>query len=269
MRDGTGRWLITAAVEQEIRGIRDAVKGRPEGSDGKGRPWSGEWKGKPLLLVRTGVGPQRTREVLAPVLSNHRIRGIVSTGYAGALRGEYRLGDILIPAEILTAPPLPEVRLQTDAGLRECLLEAARSGPWRVHRDPMITVDRVIFSSREKRRLGLSHEAGSVEMESAIVAELAESRSVPFAVARVVLDEASFSLPDLGMVFRWWRKRRFARLIPYLAVRPREGVALLRLLRRSREASRCLTDLFRGYLLDSLSGETWGHDKPPVQASRG
>ena len=255
MRDGKARWLITAAVEQEIRGIRLAVQGRPDRSDRNGRVCSGEWRGEPLLLVRTGVGPRKTRDVLAPILSDSRLRGIVSTGYAGALRGEYRLGDILIPAELRTAPPLPEVRLQPDATLRECLLEAARSGPWRVHTDPMVTVDRVIFSSHEKRRLGLSRKAGSVEMESAIIAELAASQSVPFAVVRIVLDEASFSLPDLGKVFRWWRKRQFARLIPYLAVRPHELVALLRLLRRTRRASRGLADLFRGYLLDSFSGE--------------
>ncbi len=258
MKDGKARWLITAAVEQEIQGIRVAVQGRPDKSDRNGRAWLGEWRGQPLLLVLTGVGPRNTRDALAPVLSDGRLRGVVSTGYAGALRGEYRLGDILMPAEVRTAPPLPEIRFQPDPRLRECLLKAARSGPWRVHTDPMVTVDRVIFSSREKRRLRLSQEAGSVEMESAIVAELAASQSVPFAVVRIVLDEASFSLPDLGQIFRWWRKRQFARLIPYLAVRPHELVALLRLIQRTRHASRGLADLFHGYLLDSFSGEPLG-----------
>jgi hypothetical protein len=121
----------------------------------------------------------------------------------------------------------------------------------------MLTVDRVIFASEEKRRLGSEYAAGSVEMESTVVAELAESRSVPFAVVRVILDEASFSLPDTLTVLRWWRKKQFGKLIPYVAAHPGRLLELLKLLRRSRRASRDLTHLFRGYLLDRLVGN--GH----------
>jgi hypothetical protein len=116
----------------------------------------------------------------------------------------------------------------------------------------MITVDRVIFSSDEKRRLGVEYDADSVEMESTIIAELAERRSVPFVVARVVLDEASFSLPNVLQVFRWWRKKEFGKLIPHVVAHPSKFLALWRLARRSRRASRDLTNLFRGYLLDSM-----------------
>jgi len=252
MSQAKAQWFIAAAVEPEIQGIRDVVHGQPELSARKGRAWSGEWRGNPLLLVRTGVGPAKAREGLAAILEVHRCRGIVSTGYAGGLREGYRLGDILVPAEVQSIPPLPEVRLRPDPQLRDAVLEAARSGPWHVHTSRMITTNRVIASTAEKRRLGRAYDAGSVEMESAALAELAASRSVPFVAIRVVLDEASFSLPDHLEVLRWWQKRQFAKLARFVALHPQRFVELLKLRQRSRRASERLTDLFRGYVLDGL-----------------
>jgi hypothetical protein len=101
--------------------------------------------------------------------------------------------------------------------------------------------------------LGLEYDADSVEMESAIVAELAEQASVPFVVVRVVLDEASFSLPDIMPVFRWYRKKQFGKLLPYVVLHPHKLVELLTLLRRSRMATRALNHLFLPHLLDVLA----------------
>lgn len=252
MSGANHRWLIAAAVDQEIQGIRSAVDGRRPDPDPHGNVWSGRWRGEPLLLVRTGVGPERAKHGISPFLSAHPYRGVVSTGYAGALRDGYKLGDILVPEEVQTIPPLPEIRVRLDPELREKVLRAVRSGPWEVHTSRMITTDRVVLKSSEKRRLGREYDAGSVEMESAVIAELAEMRSVPLVVVRVVLDEASFSLPDLMIVFRWWRRRQFGRLIPYIALHPHRLLELLRLLQRSRRASKILTDLFLMYLLDAL-----------------
>jgi hypothetical protein len=116
----------------------------------------------------------------------------------------------------------------------------------------MITTNRVISSSDEKGRLGRMYDAGSVEMESAVIGELAADRSVPFVTVRVVLDEASFSLPEHLEVLRWWRRREFGRLVRFAAFHPHQFLELLRLGRRSRKASERLTHLFRSYLLDSL-----------------
>ena len=158
-----------------------------------------------------------------------------------------------MPDEVQSVSPLPEVRLRPDPGLREMVLERVQTGPWTVHTGRMITTDRVIVSSEEKVRLGLEYEATSVEMESTAIAELAEQASVPFVVVRVVLDEASFSLPDILDVFRWYRKGQFGKLIPYVASHPRKLVELLRLLRRSRKATGVLDRLFLAHLLDGLA----------------
>lgn len=253
MRREDPGWLIAAAVEQEIAGIRAGVRARRTEVDGRHNAWEGDWRGEPLLFVRTNVGPKRAREGLAPYLAGQGYRGIVSTGYAGGLQEKCRLGDILVPDEVLSVPPLPEVRIQPDPTLREEVLRRVRRGPWRIHTGRMITSDRVIVSSTEKRALGLEYDADSVEMESAVVAEFAEQASVPFIVVRVVLDEASFSLPDIMPVFRWYRKKQFEKLLPYVVLHPHKLVELLTLLRRSRMATRALNHLFLPHLLDVLA----------------
>lgn len=254
MRPPGRPWLIAAAVEQEIEGIRAALQGQGSLSPRGKNAWAGEWKGGPLLLVRTGIGPERAKAALAPLVAQEAFQGIVSTGYAGGLRDEYRLGDLLLPDEVRSVPPLREASFHPDRELRERVLKRAQAGPWRIHPDRMITTDRVIFSAEEKRRLGLQFDAGSVEMESAAVAGVAGEASIPFVVVRVVLDEASFSLPDLLKVFRWMRKRKHGRLISYLAFHPRGLLELLSLRRRSRRASRVLNRLFLDHLLDGLIG---------------
>jgi nucleoside phosphorylase len=253
MRRENPGWLIAAAVEQEIAGIRAGVQARRTELDGHRNAWEGEWKGEPLLIVRTDVGPAKAREGLTPYLRGHPYLGIVSTGYAGGLREECRLGDILVPREVRSVPPLPEVRLRPDPALREQVLQRIRQGPWRIHTGPMITSDRVVASSTAKRALGLKYDADSVEMESAVIADLASQASIPFVVVRVVLDEVSFSLPDISQVFRLYRKKRFGRLIPHVLLHPRELAGLLTLLRRSRKASRGLDRLFLRHLLDGLA----------------
>ncbi len=211
-----------------------------------------------MELPTTLTTPKR----LAPFLSGHPYRGIVSTGYAGGLREKCKLGDILVPDEVQSVPPLPEVSLRPDPALREEVLERIRKGPWQVHTGRMVTTDHVVVSSAEKQALGLKYEADSVEMESTVIAELAEQASVPFVVVRVVLDEASFSLPDILQVFRWYRKKQFGKLIPHVALHPYKLVELLRLLLRSRKATQALNHLFLAHLLDGLAelGRSPGKD---------
>lgn len=252
MGSASPSWLIAAAVEQEIQGLRAGVQARRPAATHHENAWEGSWKGSPLLLVRTGVGPEKSRKGLAPFLGGDPYRGIISTGYAGGLRDECKLGDILVPEEVRSVPPLPEVCFRPDPDLRARVLEGARTGPWRIHTGRMITTDHVVFSSEEKLRLGRTYDAASVEMESAVIAELAGRASLPFVIIRVVLDEASFSLPDMMKVFRWYRKKRFGKLIPYVALHPGKLLDLLRLLRRSRRASRALNNLFLAHVLDGL-----------------
>ncbi len=266
MSAATPPLLIAAAVEQEIQGLRKALDAQRPLSPLHANALQGRWRDSTAILVRTGVGPKRARERLTPLLREVPCRGIVSTGYAGGLRHECKLGDILVPEAIQSIPPLAEGCFRPDPDLRERVLEGAGRGPWRVHTGRMITTDHVVFAREEKQKLGDTYDAAGVEMESAVIAEIADEAAVPFVVVRVVLDEASFTLPDMMEVFRWYRKKEYGKLIPFVVSRPRKLAELLGLLLRSRKATKTLNGLFVDSLLDVLGEvEPCKISKRPVQ----
>ena len=252
MDEPSPAWLLAAAVDGEIRGVRRALDAAWDAPGAGVRAWTGTWQGAEWLLLKTGVGPNRTRRTVRAMLARRRPAGILSIGYCGALAPGLRVGDICLPAEIQGIAPLPGRRFLPDERLLRTALESAASGPWCVHTGRMITADRVIYRSEEKLRMGAEHDAASVEMESAVVAEAAEAAGIPFLVARVVLDEASLSFPDTLEMGRWLRAGRLDRVAGTL-LRPSNLRAFGRLWRRSRQTSAILTRFLLEGLLETLT----------------
>jgi len=242
---GTGldaHWLIAAAVDTEIQAMRKHLKDLSPGKINTSRVWKGLWKGERICLLRTGVGPKKAGRTLKNVLSGgQHFQGIISIGFAGALNSGYKVGDIVIPEEIQTVSPLPEKRFAPDRDLFQKACDAARQQNWRFHTDRMITSVSVISDCREKDLLGKKHDAGSVEMESAVIAENAVKASIPFVVVRVILDEVNFSLPDALQVLGWVQKKEFVRVILYCLKEPVQAARLIILGKNSYKAARQMT----------------------------
>ena len=53
---------------------------------------------------------------------------------------------------------------------------------------PILTVDRIVLTAGEKRRLAAESGAMALDMESAAIASAASARSIPFLAVRGVLD---------------------------------------------------------------------------------
>jgi len=242
--------MIAAAVDMEVRCLRRRLGHLSKEKISKGKAWSGTWQGEPLWLVVTGVGPASIRKTVSPLVQSGRFCGILSIGYAGALKPSYRVGDIVIPEEVRFLPPLSGQSHQPDPDLFRAVTETAQRKGWSVHTQPMLTSERVISSSEEKISLGKTHLAGSVEMESSVLAEMCRKASVPFLVVRVISDEASFDLPDDMAFLEHWRQRRYVRVAAYLIPRPLLLIKLLRFFRSVRRASRNLTQFLVDCVLD-------------------
>lgn len=251
-------WMIAAAVELEIRGLRKHLQHVQEEKIRKGRAWTGRMNGNPFWIVRTGVGPENVRKTLEPLLASRRFSGILSLGYAGGLKDGYRVGDIVIPEEIRSLSPLPEGPFHPPSSLFQRTCKIARQGRWTLHNGRMITSSRVISSSREKQQLGEKHRAGAVEMESSVLAELAEKAGIDFLVVRVILDEVSFSLPDNPQLFQFLKKRQFLKIGRSFVSQPLLVLRLIRLLRNTLRASKRLESLMVGGLLDAVAEEASG-----------
>ncbi len=202
-------WLITAAVDREIQAFRSKLQDLCPEKITKGKAWSGRLQGQSILLVRTGIGPQKTEAVISPLIAHRKFSGIISIGYSGALHSDYKVGDIVVPEEIQAIAPLDQNRFCPDKDLVQKARALRRDGAQGVHTDRMITTNRIITSSHEKKHLGLKYKAGSVEMESAVIAGLAANASIPFLTIRVILDEASFSLPATLQILYGWRQRKW------------------------------------------------------------
>ncbi len=245
--------LIAAATETEIRGIRERLDDLCPVETRKGRAWTGRWQGRPLFLLCTGIGPERARKAVQPLLADRPFSAMVSIGYAGALKSGLRVGEIVIPEEIRGVPPLAEESFKPEEALFQKACRAAGSSQCTFSTDRAITTSRVICGSREKDHLGKRYRAGSVEMESAALARCARQAAVPFLVVRVILDEVTFTLPEGMQVFQWWRKKQLGRLLLHALAHPVKLARLLMVWQRTGRASSQLDGLLLNSLICELS----------------
>lgn len=245
----SGPWLIAAAVDSEVRPIRSRLGACSPSAAWPGRVWEGSWKDVGVVLARTGIGPDRAARTLEEVVHSGSVAAVCSVGYAGALRDGIRVGDLLIPAELLLGFQENPSRFVPDPLLFDRACRTAAERGWPFHTDRMVTSERVVASEREKRELGLRWQAGSVEMESAVAARIAREAHVPFVAVRVALDEVSFALPDVSGFLRLWQRRQWRSAAVWIAREPSRLVGLMRLWRCSVRAAARLA-LFLDCFLD-------------------
>jgi adenosylhomocysteine nucleosidase len=147
-----------------------------------------------VLVLETGIGEARTKAALEwvlsyPVLGNvpYRPKVVLSAGFAGALREDRQVGDVILASEVADQ----EGRRWPATWPGEL-----PGGEWRptLHRGRVVTAARLLASPSEKRMLGQQHDALAVDMETATVAGLCASRGVPFGCVRVISDDAHTQL---------------------------------------------------------------------------
>ncbi|MDT8448576.1 MAG: hypothetical protein RQ847_00245 [Wenzhouxiangellaceae bacterium] len=146
-----------------------------------------------VLLEVPGPG-LAAAEAGARRLVERGARSLISWGTAGAL-GAARAGDIVI-AEAVLGPR--ERRIATDRELTSDLRERL-AGVAPLHAGLLVSVDAPVATVAEKVRLGRDTGALAVDMESAGVAAAAVETGLPFAVLRVVVDEAGRAVPPAAV----------------------------------------------------------------------
>jgi adenosylhomocysteine nucleosidase len=190
-----------------------------------------------VLVVETGIGQRNVAGALDWLLAKPMLENVpyaptlmIYAGFAGALREDVEVGDVVLADEVVDmqgrrwTPTWPE---------------HLPDGPWKppLHRGRLLTMDRLVGSSGEKRQLGEQHQAIAVDMESAVFAERCTRAGIPFACVRAISDRVATSLtPALvgllegGDVSTW-------RVLQALARQPRLLPEFLRLARDTNRAS--------------------------------
>lgn len=124
-----------------------------------------------------------------------RIAAVVSVGLAGALDGSLRVGDLVLPEAVLAPGGR---RLATSSALRSSWTD--RLGRAVQIRIPGLVAgsDRPILTVAAKAALSTATGADVVDMESHLAGAFAAENGLPFAVLRVISDEAGRGLPTIA-----------------------------------------------------------------------
>jgi nucleoside phosphorylase len=193
--------LVAAALEEELKTGIDLCQRKQKISHRKISLWQAERDDKRIAFLRTGVGPKRAAVNIEEALQMIDCSQILVIGYAGALDPELKLGDLVVAKRALafsldaTNHDWDHIRLDGTFNLTNCemLLHTAKSANLPAYSGDVLTSAYVLGDPVHKHLLYDRFHASIVDMETAALARVAASRSVPLACIRVVSDEASDS----------------------------------------------------------------------------
>jgi len=174
-----------------------------------------------------GMGPDAARTNTERLLRESPPPSrIVSVGICGGLREGLNVGGLVVPCEVVTV----------DRQLWKCEPIALPAT------GRLLSVNRILSSVEEKRKLHIEHAADIVDMEAASIAALCAERNIPFAAIKAISDTASESLPiELEQIAPHGHVR-IGKLLLTMGKRPRLIADLLRLQRTTAIAIACLGD---------------------------
>jgi nucleoside phosphorylase len=203
----------------------------------------------------TGVGQDRVNSCLAAIQeAGQNPKGILSMGYAAALKENMAPGDLVVTKSLYATGK--EASYETDPTLLALALEVVRElQPGRHHLADSVTVYGVATSRAEKRLLAASTPASIANMEDYWVAEWAHPRGIPYLSVRSVLDTLSEDVPEFisGLAGKVLPAQAIGVAIQGLA-RPEKLRSVARLFREDRLARRSLKE-FGTAFLERTSGK--------------
>ena len=145
----------------------------------------GRYDGIRIALVEAGMGFVRARRATQALIDGHSPDWILSCGFSGALLPEMKVGSIVMATAILD-----------QHGQRFAIDLSAESNPEQnLFVGSLLTVDAMVKTVEEKRRLARDFGAMAVDMESLAVAQIARENHRKFMAIRVISDDLSADLP--------------------------------------------------------------------------
>jgi len=119
-------------------------------------------------------------------------RGIISFGVAGGLAPDLIPGDCVVASSIIDHPAVRPTDALWSRRLAD-MIPDARHGP-------IVGVNSVVSNPADKRTLHAFTRAVAVDMESHLVARLADAHGLAFAAVRVVVDPAHRAVPPAALL---------------------------------------------------------------------
>lgn len=237
---------VVCALALELAPLLDRCE-RPRKTIAEGFVVHGAWLGgRRLAMLETGNRPRAVHRATTGLIDAHSPDLVIAGGLAGALSGDVGFGHIVVADQVAgTDGSSIEV-----AGARDFAAGAAEKWSGRLHVGRLLTVDHIVRTAEEKRKLHQQFGALAVDMESLTVARVCLDRGIRFLVVRAISDDAHADLPP--EVLSVFGASKFFRLGAALGAawhRPGAVKDLWQLRDRAHEAAEQLADVIEQYVV--------------------
>jgi adenosylhomocysteine nucleosidase len=171
------------------------------------------------VLVCAGIGIEAARRAAEILVMRYQPEVLVSLGFAGALDGTMKIGDIFLPHRIRDAGD--GSTLEAEGGEGELVTFAS------------------IATAAQKAKLATAYGAKAVDMEAAAVGRAARLHGIRFHAVKAISDDNNFDMPELD---NFIKDGRFctAGFVAHSVIRPWLWPGLVRLAKNSAQASKTL-----------------------------
>lgn len=218
---------VSFALPTESSGLVGLLRDRESDEAGIIR---GKIDNKEVAIFHTGVGRKNCELKIGNFLRANLPRVLISSGFAGAVRHDIEVGDLILAENFSDQQLLFEAqRILSNRGA--CTVK-------------LFTSSIVIDSISERIEKARAHDAAAVDMETEIIAQACAMRGIPMLSLRVISDSLRDPFPaPASVLFDIERQRtNFAKLFRYLIAHPRATFDLTRFARQVARARQELTD---------------------------
>jgi adenosylhomocysteine nucleosidase len=221
---------ITFALPAESSGLVGLLREKKRASSGGGRIVYGKIDNQSVAILHTGVGRKSCQLKIDNFLRAERPRCLISSGFAGAARKDFQVGDLIVAENLSDRELLSEAqRILADRNVRTAKL---------------FTSATIVGSIDARNEIARTNGADAVDMETGVIAQACSVRGIPMLSLRVISDSLRepFPLPP-NILFDIERERtNAAKLSLYLIKHPSALFDLFRFARQISQARRTLTD---------------------------
>jgi len=174
------------ALGVESGGLVDLLKGVQTARQPHGMEHAGKLADKEVVIVESGVGGKAAARATAEAIKFYQPQWVVSAGFAGALDERLHRGHILMADEVANSTG---ERLAVGMKINP---QTAGKG---LHVGRLLTVNELVRTPEQRRRLADEHAAMACDMETFAVAKTCAERGVKLLSVRIISDAVEDELP--------------------------------------------------------------------------
>lgn len=240
--------VITCATSTEIDSVTRWLIGKRRMKFIGCTAWQGTYKQNEVLALQTGMGRAGVENVLNPILGSQKITGVLSIGFAGALKKDMSVGDVVICTSVVSASEKAD-SYHADSNLVKCALEAMNGKECKYITGKSVTIPRPACTQEDKQRLKDTFQVDVCEMEDFWIAGIASEKQTPFLAVRAISDELDCKLPEFKGIIDSQGYVKSGKAVSYLLTHPLYINNTLNIYRNFRRAQKSLS-LFTASFLD-------------------